>query len=245
MIPVLVSLGSFHLYSYGLSIAVGVMLSLFLMQHRAKREGFPAGEDIMDMAFVIVLWGFVGARLFYVLQNLEYYLSAPLKFFAVWEGGLIFYGGIFVGMVGFIRFVRKKKLPFWKLLDFVAPYVALAHAFGRLGCFLNGCCYGKVCDLPWAVRFPELAHRVHPAQLYEAFFDLVLFFLLLSRAKRAKFEGEISLLYLLLYAMGRYLIEFLREPSWTWLGLTSNQWLSALIIAAAFVLFKLRRPRVP
>lgn len=243
MIPVLFSFGGLHLYSYGLCIAVGILCCLFLMQKRAKREGFPGPEDIMDMAFVIVLWGFLGARFFYVLQNLEYYATAPLKFFAVWEGGLIFYGGIFGGMVGFIRFVRKKKLPFWKLLDFVVPYVALAHAFGRLGCFLNGCCYGKVCDLPWAVRFPELAHPVHPTQLYEALFDLALFFFLRARTQRAKFTGEVSLLYLLLYAMGRYAIEFLREPFWTWQGLTSNQWLSALIITVAFVLFKWRRTR--
>jgi phosphatidylglycerol:prolipoprotein diacylglycerol transferase len=94
------------------------------------------------------------------------------------------------------------------------------------------------------VRFPELPHAVHPAQLYEAFYDILLFAFLMKRRKRARFEGEISLLYFLLYGMGRYTIEFLREPGWMWLGLTSNQWVSVAIIGAAFVFFQIRKRKV-
>ena len=245
MRPILFSFGFLHLYSYGLCIALGVLLSLFLMKRRALKEGFPPKtEDIFDMAFVVLVWGFMGARLFYILQNLGYYVSEPLKIFAVWEGGLIFYGGALAGFAGFTWVVRKKKWPFWKMMDFIVPYGALAHAFGWIGCFLNGCCYGKVCDLPWAVRFPEGVAAVHPTQLYEAIFDLGLFFFLRFRSKRSKFEGEIGLLYFLLYGMGRYLIEFLREPSWSWLGLSSNQWLSAGIIIVTVILFKSRQRKI-
>ena len=240
MKPILFSFGVLHLYSYGLSIAVGVLLSLFLMSRRALKEGFPKADEVLDIAFTILVWGFLGARLFYVIQNLSYYAAEPLKIFAVWEGGLIFYGGVLAALVGFWLTVRKLNVSFWKALDFIVPYGALAHAFGRIGCFLNGCCYGKACDLPWAVRFPELSHAVHPAQLYEAFYDLALFAFLLTRRKRSRFEGEIGLLYFLFYGMGRYLIEFVREPGWMWLGLTSNQWLSAAIIVVAFVFFKSR-----
>ncbi len=244
MKPILFSFGAFHLYSYGLSIAAGVLFSIFLMRRRAAKENFPKSEEVSDMAFIILAWGFFGARLFYVFQNLSYYAVNPLKVFAVWEGGLIFYGGALAAFFGFGRWVRKKRRPFWKTLDFIAPYGALTHAFGRVGCFLNGCCYGKACDLPWAVKFPEVAYPVHPTQLYEAFYDLALFFLLLSWRKKARFEGEIGLLYFLLYGMGRYLIEFLREPGGMWMGLTSNQWLSALIMTGAFILFKSRVSKV-
>jgi phosphatidylglycerol---prolipoprotein diacylglyceryl transferase len=241
MKPILFSLGAIHLYSYGLSIAIGVLLSLFLMKRRAFQEGFLVPEEVFDMAFTVLVWGFIGARLFYVIQNFSYYRAEPLKILAVWEGGLIFYGGAIAALGGLWLMARKKKWPFWKILDFLAPYGALTHAFGRLGCFLNGCCYGKVCDLPWAVRFPELSHAVHPAQLYEAFYDIVLFAFLVQRRKRIRFEGEIALLYFLLYGMGRYTIEFLREPGWMWQGLTSNQWLSVAIMVVAFIFFQSRR----
>jgi phosphatidylglycerol:prolipoprotein diacylglycerol transferase len=241
MKPILFSFGVIHLYSYGLSIAIGVLLALFLMKRRALNEGFLKPDEVLDMAFVILVWGFIGARLFYVIQNLPSYLSEPLKVFAVWEGGLIYYGGVIGAFLGFGLLVRKKKWPFWKTLDFLVPYGAMTHAFGRIGCFLNGCCFGKACDLPWAVRFPELPYAVHPAQLYEALYDILLFAFLTQRRKRARFEGEIALLYFLLYGMGRYLIEFLREPGWIWMGFTLNQWLSIAIISAAFVFFQIRK----
>lgn len=244
MKPVLFTFGYFHLYSYGLSIALGVLLSLFLMKRQAMIEGFPTPEEVLDMAFSILIWGFLGARFFYVFQNFSYYLSAPLKIFAVWEGGLVFYGGAIAAFAGVALLSRKKRWSFWRILDFVVPYVALTHAFGRVGCFLNGYCYGKVCDLPWAVHFPELLRPVHPAQLYEAVFDLVLFVFLLRRRKRSRFDGEATLLYFLLYGFGRYMIEFVREPGWAWWGLTCNQWLSAGIIIAAFLTFQYRKRKV-
>jgi phosphatidylglycerol:prolipoprotein diacylglycerol transferase len=241
MRPILFSFGSIHIYTYGLSVALGVLLSVFLMQRQSRRTGFPKPDEVFDMAFVVLVWGFIGARLFYVFQNLSFYLAEPLKIFAVWEGGLIFYGGAVAAFTGLWVMGRKKKWPFWKSLDFLAPYAALSHVFGRIGCFLNGCCFGKASDLPWAVRFPEMSYRVHPAQLYEACYDLLLYVFLIKRAKKVRFDGEIVLLYFLLYGMGRYTIEFVREPSWTWAGLTSNQWLSVAIMTAAFILFQRRR----
>jgi phosphatidylglycerol:prolipoprotein diacylglycerol transferase len=244
MRPVLFSFGSLHLYSYGFSIALGVLFSLFLMRQRALKTGFPKPDEVFDIAFTILVWGFLGARLFYVIQNFSYYAGEPLKIFAVWEGGLIFYGGAIAAFAGISLECRKRQRPFWKTLDFIVPYGALTHAFGRIGCFLNGCCFGKACDLPWAVQFPEIPYAVHPTQIYEAVFDLALFAFLLARRERARFEGEIALLYFLLYGFGRYLIEFLREPGWMWLGLTANQWLSAAMILVAFILFRSRRRKV-
>ena len=245
MRPVLLSFGPFHLYSYGLSIAIGVLFALFLMKRQALKEGSFGAETVFDMISTVLIWGFAGARLFYVAQNLPYYWNEPLKVFAVWEGGLIFYGGAIAAVAGFWFLTRRQKLSFWRSLDLIIPYGVLTHAFGRIGCFLNGCCYGKACNFPWAVKFPDVAQPVHPTQLYEALYDLALFFFLIHKRKKPHFDGPISLLYFLLYGMGRYLIEFLREPGWTVLGLTSNQWLSGAIIIAAFVLFKIHQKKVP
>jgi phosphatidylglycerol:prolipoprotein diacylglycerol transferase len=241
MIPTVFVLGPIHLYSYGLLLAAGLLLSLYLMRHRAAKEGFPQPDDCTDIMLAVFVWGFSGARLFYVLQNFSYFAANPLRVFAVWEGGLIFYGGVVASLVGFSITVRMKKLSFWKALDFIAPYTALTQAFGRVGCFLNGCCYGKPCDLPWAVHFPQAEGLVHPAQVYEAAYTLVLFAFLLKRSRAVRFEGEISLLYLMLYALGRFLIEFVREPGLTWLGLTHNQWTSIVIITMASLIFQARR----
>lgn len=243
MNPILFSFGPLHLYAYGFCIAVGVLLSVFFMERQAKKDGFPEVGQVLELVFSVLIWGFAGSRLFYVLQDLSYYESEPLKIFAVWEGGLIFYGGAIFSVFGFWLTTQRKSMPFWKSLDFIIPYGVLTHAFGRIGCFMNGCCYGRVCDLPWCIQFPRLAHKVHPTQLYEAAFDLILALFLLATRKKARFEGQIALLYFLLYGLGRYLIDFLREPSRLWFGMTLSQWISVAMITIAFLLFKVRQKK--
>jgi len=157
MKPTLLSLGSFHLYSFGVMVAAGVLLATWLLCRRARSSDFINSEQVVDLIFVIVVAGFVGGRSFYVIQNWKWYREVPLRILAFWEGGLIFYGGLLFAVLAVIGFTRMKKIPTFKFLDFMIPYVALAHAFGRIGCFLNGCCGGKICHLPWAVHFPGQA----------------------------------------------------------------------------------------
>lgn len=236
MKPILFSFGSFHLYSFGLMVALGVTLSLFLMQ-RQIRFGFPSREEAYDLVFVTAFTGFLGARLNYVIQNAAWYWSHPLKIFAIWEGGLIFYGGVIGSLAGLWVFTRIRKISFVKVLDFLLPYVALTHAFGRIGCFLNGCCTGKPCNLPWAVKFPELSVPVHPTQLYEAAFDFLLFLFLSARYSKRHFDGEVTALYFMLYSVARFVIEFYRADNPFWGFLTINQWMSLLVFAAALFFY--------
>jgi len=244
MRPVLFFLGPIHLYAFGAMILLGVFVSLFLMERRAKRDGFPKPGDVFDLVFVTVLAGLAGARLLYVWQNFGWYRQRPLHAFALWEGGLIFYGGLVTAFLAFYLAARVKKIPFVKGLDFILPYAALTHAFGRIGCFLNGCCYGKACDLPWAVHFPEFPEgvRVHPTQLYEALFLFGIFLFLNARYPVHKRAGEISVWYFLLYGSGRFLVEFYRGDNPVWFFLTANQWISLAVIstAAAFYFFVLK-----
>lgn len=241
MKPILFSLGPFHVYAFGLMVAVGALLSFRLMLRRARQEGFPTSDQVSDLVAVTLFGGFLGARLLYVFENAAWYWKHPLKIFLLWEGGLVFYGGVAGSMLALYFYLRSKKMPYWKGLDFLLPYVALTHAFGRLGCFLNGCCYGRVCRLPWAVQFPELPEPVHPVQLYEAFFNFCLFLFLRFHYSRRRFEGEISALYFMGYALGRFLMEFWRGDNPAWFFLTVNQWISAGIFLAAGAWWRIRK----
>ncbi len=243
MRPILFSLGPLHLYSFGLTVALGVFLSLILMIRVARRDQFPQSvNDVYDLVFVTVLGGFAGARLFYIVQNWEEYAPNPWKIFAFWEGGIIFYGGVAGALAALFVFSRWRKISFLKVLDFLIPFEALTHAFGRVGCFLNGCCYGKVCHLPWAVTFPDVPEPRHPTQIYEALFNLGLFLYLSRRYKQKHFPGEISTVYFMFYAVWRFLIEFLRADNPIWNFLTWNQWQSlALFLVAAILFLKSRK----
>lgn len=234
MFPVLAEFGPFHLYSYGLSIAAGVALAFFLMQKAALQEGFPTADQACDCIFMSVATGFIGARIFYVLQHLEEFRQNPLEVFAIWQGGLIFYGGLAAGFFSLWVYAFKHKLSFCKMMDFILPYGAMVHAFGRLGCFLNGCCFGRACDLPWAIRFPGMAHPVHPTQLYEALYNFGVFFFLRALYKRRPKTGFVTAGYLLLYGTGRFIVEFFRSGNPGWL-LTWNQWISVGVVLAGIL----------
>lgn len=257
MKPILFHAGPFPIYAFGVLVAAGILLSLYLMSKAAKRTGFPPAELAMDMVFVIVVSGFVGARLYYIFENFSWYRQNPLKIFAIWEGGLTFYGGFLTAFVGLWLFLKSKKISVWRGLDFLIPYVALTHGFGRLGCFMNGCCFGKVCELPWAVHFPGHAAGVHPTQLYEAFFNFFLFAWLAwryerklngTRYKRDRFgepvpfvPGTISALYFIVYGAGRFFVEFFREGNPFWGPLTINQWMSGGVLIFGLWLY-FRKP---
>lgn len=233
MYPVLFSLGPLQIHSFGTMVALGVLLSLYLMTRQAKRDGFPPHDQVFDDVFVVILSGFIGARIYYIIQHWTFYRQTPIAMVAIWEGGLVFYGGVIGAFLGFALWMKKKKIPVLKGLDYILIYVTLTHAFGRIGCFLNACCSGVACDLPWAVVFPGETEAVHPTQLYEAGFLLILFLFLYFRYPRKKFEGEIALLYFIFYAFARFVIEFFRAGNPVLFYLTSNQWASLAVMAVA------------
>lgn len=240
MRPLLFQIGPVPVYSFGAMIALGVLLSIYLMSRRTRLGGFPDQDKAVDMVFVTVLSGFLGARLYYIFQNFSGYLQNPLMVFAFWEGGLVFYGGVVGALLGIFIFSQIKKQSTLQSLDFLLPYVALTHAAGRVGCFLNGCCYGKVCDFPWAVKFEETASAVHPVQLYEAVFNILLFLFLNWKYGRKHFKGQIAALYFMGYAIGRFVMEFFRGDNPLIFSLTHNQWFGCILFlfAAAFYGFK-------
>ena len=247
MFPILFKVGGITLHTYGLMIALGMFAGLEYIIRRAKKTGMPQNLAV-DLFFYVIVAGLVGGRVFYVATNWQLYSSNLLDIFKVWEGGMVFFGGLIFAFFAGLIFIRVKKMNFWETVDLFAPAVPLAHFFGRLGCFFAGCCYGKECHLPWAVTFKNsqslapLNIAVHPTQLYEAAANLLIFFVLVLIGRKKPATGKIFLLYVILYSVARFCVEFLRgdERGAFLFTLSPAQAVSAVIFAAALVFWALR-----
>ena len=175
------------------------------MQYTAKySKNIINKQQLYDFLFYVILIGIIGARIFYVFLDLPYYLANPLEILQVWKGGLVYYGGFITVLIFAFLYCKCKKINIVKLMDVFAPALALGHTFGRIGCFFSGCCYGKNTDC-----FLSIAHR-HPTQLYEACGNLMIFFALHNFLKKKHKDGYVFVLYMLLYSMLRFCVEFFR-----------------------------------
>lgn len=243
MYPEIIKIGALSIHTYGFFIAVGIIISLYFIKIETNRKGLN-GQKIVDILFWSIWIGILGSRIFYVFYFPDEFLRDPIEFFRLWKGGLVFHGGLIFGIPFVVFMLKKEKIPAFKSLDIIVTYVPLAHFFGRLGCFFAGCCYGKVCELPWAVVFKNpktLAPKnvpLHPTQLYESFLNLFLFFLLFSLRNKNKKEGVVLSLYLIGYGIIRFFVEFFRgDFRAIHFGLSTAQWISIfLIISGSFLL---------
>ncbi len=245
MHPIIFRWGPLTLYSYGLMVALGFLAAMAVALRRARRTGLDP-QVIQNTAFIALVAGILGARLAYVLLNWELFRADPMEILRLDHGGLVFYGGLAAGVAGGIVYLRARSLAILPTVDLLIPPLVLAHAIGRIGCFLNGCCYGRPTSLPWAVSFPLEGIPRHPTQLYESGF-LLLLFLVLTRLwsivcrpssidrrltnDDRRTPGAVLLTYGLAYGTWRFFIEFLRadNPIFAW-GLTVFQ-LSSLFLA--------------
>ncbi|MBM3294775.1 MAG: prolipoprotein diacylglyceryl transferase [Candidatus Aminicenantes bacterium] len=219
MHPILVRLGPVTIHSYGFLMALGVALALWFLYRQGKSQGLDAPR-LLDAAFYIMIVSLVGAKLILFIGNFEYYLKNPRELLSIARSGGVFQGGLAFGIVFALWYFRKHKLPTWRVGDIAAPALALGHGFGRIGCFLAGCCYGRSCDLPWAATFHDdyahnltgvpLSEPLHPVQLYEAGLNFANFLVLAFLLRRKAFTGQIFSLYIVNYSLIRYFTEFFR-----------------------------------
>ncbi len=240
MHPELFSIGPLTLHTYGFFMAVGVLFATSFLLRYSGEVGLNKNE-MVDAVLVILVAGMAGARLLYVVYDWEFFARNPIRILAIWQGGIIFYGGLILGLTAFCVLVFLKRLPLLKTLDLFTQALALTQGFGRIGCFLNGCCYGKPTSCPLGVQFPFSENSLHPTQLYEAAFCFALFFTLNAVYRKKKVEaGFTSFLYFFLYGTWRFGIEFLRDDmARLGFGLTLGQWMSVgtLAMLALIVLF--------
>ncbi len=250
MHPILLQIGSLKLYTYGFFVALGFIIAIWFTKRNAKFYGVP-NQIVSDLFFTVLISALVGARILYVLINLNTYTDNFLDIFKIWNGGLVFFGGFIGGTLGAIIFLRIKKMDIWKTADVISPGLALGHAVGRFGCLFAGCCYGKSCSLPIAITFTNpdslapLNIPLHPTQLYMIASNVVLFLILLAIQRRKRFNGMVFLSYVMLYSVFRSIIEFFRGDFrgnffFDFLSLSQGIGLLVSCTALVFMIIKLR-----
>lgn len=237
---VLFQIGNFPVYSYGAMIALAVFVAAILMPRESSREGI-SPDNTLEAIIVAVIGGLLGSRILYVILNWEHYQGHWMDvFFARFEG-LTFYGAFLGGALVLILWCRWRKISFFKFTDLATPYFILGYAFGRIGCFLNGCCYGRVSAVPWAVAIPTVDSLPrHPVQLYAAAGALIIFVLLKLLQRFRPYIGFNLIALSALYGALRFTTEFFREEPVAWMGLTLAQLFSlGLVIIALTVMIYL------
>jgi phosphatidylglycerol:prolipoprotein diacylglycerol transferase len=239
---------------YGIFLASGFMAGLWTASRRGMREGIHP-DTIIDLGPWLLFGAILGARIFYVVSYWnESFAHRPFaEVFMVWHGGLVYYGGLIGASLACIIFAALKKLPLWKLADILAPSIALGYFFGRWGCLMNGCCYGRPTTMPWGIQFP-IGHEtypsfVHPTEIYDSLLNLCLYGFLAWLYRRKRFDGQVFAVYLICYAVLRSFVELFRgdyTPEHYWAGLTPAQMVSiGIIITGLILLWKLPRKHAP
>jgi phosphatidylglycerol---prolipoprotein diacylglyceryl transferase len=246
--------GGVRVFGFGVSIVLAFISATWLAAWRARREKLDP-EVILDMAFWVCFSGMVGARLFYCYEYWGYEIKSVWDVVQYWKGGIVFYGGIVGGTIAFFVYRWYRPFPLRPYMDVMAPSIAIGTMFGRIGCFLNGCCYGDSCALPWAVSFPRDSppwlHQaalklispdaawslpVHPTQLYAAIDGLVLLLLLSAYYPLRRRDGEVLGLLMVTYPITRFFVELLRNDEGVFFaGMTISQNISVALFGAGVV----------
>ena len=247
-------LGPIPIRMYGLMIGIGFLISMYLASRQARKEGLDP-DRILDMGVYLLLAAIVGSRILYVLTNLQEFAGNPLDVFAIWKGGLVFYGGLLAAVPVGIWYVRRHKLPVWKTADIMAPYIALGHGFGRLGCFFAGCCFGAPCSGSFCITFSDpnslapLGVPLVSTQLLESGGEFLIFGMLLLVRRFKKYDGQVFWYYPLFYAILRFTLEFYRGDVVRGLyfgGIISTSQIIAvgMVFLSLFMLWRLRSTAV-
>ncbi len=256
MKPILIDFGPFQLYTYGLMLALAFIAALLMGLRLAPRYGLEK-TLIWDWMFFVLIGAIVGARglyLFVERHHLDW--SFGNLFNIILHSGGVFYGGLIGAVVTSVLFLRHHRVPIWLAADIAAPAVALGQGIGRWGCFFAGCCWGKPTDVPWSIVFTSpiagermgtpLGVHLHPTQIYESIFTLLLAGFLLWFHGRSHRYGDIWWTYLPVYAVGRFIIEFYRgDPRGQWLWFSTSQWIALGVMVVSLAWWVIYRRRMP
>lgn len=250
-------IGGKAIHTYGLLYALGFLAGLYWVRYESRRLGMNV-DRMVDLFFYIVVSSVVGARLLYVFASVKSWWQDPLVFLRIWEGGLVFYGGLILAILVGILYCRRHGLSPIQVLDIYTPGIALGHGIGRLGCFAAGCCYGKPAEVNtmFTVIFPDSEYAIAPpgrllyaTQLFEAVAELAIFLVLFWFRKKKRFDGEIFLIYIILYPIVRSIVEIYRGDKIRGFVvdnvLSTSQFISILWVVVAIILWAtvLRRKR--
>jgi phosphatidylglycerol:prolipoprotein diacylglycerol transferase len=242
--PVAFQIGPISIHWYGIIIDTAFILSAVLAYYLAGKSRLNT-DHLLNMIIFIIPAAMIGARIYYVIFNWGSYANNPLEALAIWHGGLAIHGGLLGGIIAGYLYIRKHQLDFWKFADVVAPSIILGQCIGRWGNFINQEAFGSPVSSDYISYFPEFIQKqmyignqyYHPAFLYESLWDLLVFIILIFVFKRKQFDGQIMLLYLILYSTGRFFIESLRMDSEMLGPFRLAQLISLLLIAVSLYFY--------
>jgi phosphatidylglycerol---prolipoprotein diacylglyceryl transferase len=247
MYPRLFEAGPITVYTYGVLLAAAYLLGLQLARVRAKARGLDANR-VLDLGIYIIIAALIGAKLLLLVTDFRTFSSNPRELLTLARSGGVFYGGLILAVVVALGYIRKIGLPLWTTCDVFAPGIAVGHVVGRFGCLFAGCCYGKPTTLPWGITFTDpfaaanvgtpLGVPLHPTQIYEAGAEAIILGILLATERKGRpYPGRTFWLYMLLYAISRFIIEFFRGDDRGAVGMFStSQFISILLAPLAVVM---------
>jgi phosphatidylglycerol---prolipoprotein diacylglyceryl transferase len=241
MYPRLFELGPITVYTYGVLLAAAYLLGLQLARVRARKRGLDPNR-VLDLGIYIIISALIGAKLLLLITDFKTFTSDPRELLTLARSGGVFYGGLILAVTVALWYIRKIGLPLWTTCDVFAPGIALGHVVGRFGCLFAGCCFGKPTSKPWGITFTDpfaaanvgtpLGVPLHPTQIYEAGAELIiLLFLLATERKGRAYPGRTFWLYMLLYAISRFVIEFYRGDERGAVGMFSTSQFISIVLA--------------
>jgi phosphatidylglycerol:prolipoprotein diacylglycerol transferase len=237
MRPILFHVFGYPVHSYGVMLLLAFFVGVGIARRRAPRFGLTP-QNVYDASFWALILGVLGARAFFILQEWKYYSAHTSEVFSLQFAGLTSFGGVVFGMVGLFLWARKSKVSFMRLLDVLSGPFLIAHAIGRVGCLLNGCCYGGVCDLPWGIHVADVpGHLFHPAQIYDSLMNIAAFGILIWRERKTIAYGRSFSLAMMLHGTARFIYEFWRAGTVEQVkaGLATSTYMGSLPITDAQV----------
>jgi len=250
MHPLLIQIGPVPIHTYGALIAVGFLIAVYTIKTLTERSKLNV-DRTLDLVFWTLLVGFIGSRVLFIATRWEDFSGDPLAMFKVWQGGLVFLGGPIFALPFNYWYLKRHKMPVWKTMDSMIPGLVIAHAFGRMGCLMAGCCYGKPTGSGFGIKlYSDLVDvqirgiNLHPTQIYESFSLLVLFTGMLWVHRNKRFDGQVILTYFMAYPVIRSVVEIFRGDlirgfvieGWV----STGQFISVLIFIGASVTLALR-----
>lgn len=231
MLPILLTLGPIKIYSYGVLIAIAFLMGTFLIWKLSRDEEIEE-EKVLDAILIGIFSGIVGARILYIIFHFQKFTPNLIRtIHLVKFPGLVFHGGLIIGTITLIFYFSRNKISFWQIGDILVLGLILGQAIVNLGCFLDGCYYGEKTTLPWGVYFPGVLGKRHPIQLYELFFNFLIFYFLFKAYKKVlvwkrEKRGIVLLFYFLFFNTEKFLLEFLSDNSVYWRGVKVTQLIS-------------------
>lgn len=242
MHPILFKVGPITIYTYGVMVSTAFILCTFLMWYNAPLVKIKR-EKILDFSIIILVAGILGARLLHVISNIDYYIKFPFEIIMLTRGGLAFHGGLLFSFIAALIYVKVSSIPICRAADLVSPYIALGQAIGRIGCLLNGCCFGREIDLNhYGIIFPGDTTYRYPTQIYSILALLLIYMVLRFCLQKNILKNNLFLIYLILHSFQRFIIDFFRgDIPQVLFNFTLSQLLSLAIFIIASTIFILRR----